>query len=64
MISVYNILNRIFEEPDPLSSDMWRSIGDSTYVFNHRCNILGSSALSMGLLYMNKDIGNWAKKQG
>ena len=30
-----NILSRIFtEEADPLSSDMWQNVGDSTYLVN------------------------------
>ncbi len=34
--SVYNIVNKIFEEHDPLLSYMWRSIRDSTNVLNQR----------------------------
>ncbi len=30
-----NIISRIFtEEPDPLSSDMWQNVGDSTYLLS------------------------------
>ena len=33
LTSTINILYRIFnEEQDPLSSDMWQNVGDSTYL--------------------------------
>ena len=58
------MINRIFtEEPNPLASDMWQNVGDSTYLLESKCNFLGSSAVSVGLLFMQEDIVNWAMQQ-
>ena len=46
-----SILNSIFNEPNPWSSDLWMRYSDSAYLLNQKCNLANSAATTMTALF-------------